>query len=81
MKMVMCTTYKLDNNKNPPEEAKGATFIKFFNVEKNPACTFIKILRYNLVQLYLTLMSTYVCPSGWYTVSHQKTKKYSNDKS
>ena len=34
MKILICTTYKLDIQKNPTEEAKVATLVKFFNVEK-----------------------------------------------
>ena len=38
MKIFICRTYKLDIKKNPPEEAKVATSVKFFNVKKNEAC-------------------------------------------
>ena len=33
-KIVIWTTYRLDNEKNPPEAAKVTTLVKFFNDEK-----------------------------------------------
>ena len=35
MKILIFITFKLDVKKNPPEEAKVATLVRFFKVEKN----------------------------------------------
>ena len=51
------------HKKNPPEEAKIATLVNSSMLKKPSHCTLIKFLRYNFVQLYLTQMSTSVCPS------------------
>ena len=62
MKILVYTTCGLNISKTPPEAAKVATLIKFFNVEKPMHVSLIKILRSNFFQLCLTLMSTAVCP-------------------
>ena len=60
-KILVCTTSGLNVLKNPPEAAKVATLVKFFNVKKPRHVSLIKILRYNFFQMCLTHMSTAKC--------------------
>ena len=46
-------------------------------LEKPRHVILIKILRYNLFQLNLTLMVTSMYPSARYPLSHERKKKYS----
>ena len=50
-------------------------------LKKTRHVSLIKTLRYNIFQLCLTLMSTAVCPSAWYTSSYQRKKNFSVQKS
>ena len=34
VKILLCTTYMRDSKKNPPEAARVATLVKFFNFEE-----------------------------------------------
>ena len=54
---MICTTCGLKILKNPPEAAKVATLVKFFNVEKNNACFPHQDFE---IQFFSTLLKTYV---------------------
>ena len=80
-KILVCITCGLNVLKNPPEAAKVATLVNFFNVEKTYACFPHQDFEIQFFQLCLTHMSTAVCPSVRYTSSYQKKKKYLVQKS
>ena len=46
-KILVCITCVLNVLRSPPEAAKVATSVKFFNVEKPRHVSLIKIFRYN----------------------------------
>jgi len=54
---LVCTTCRLNIFLNPPEAAKVATSVKFFNVGKNKACFPHQDFE---IQFFSTLFNTYV---------------------
>ena len=74
MKILIRRTYKLGINKNPPEEAKVAPSIKFFNVKKNQACYSHQDFE---IQFCSNLFhTTSVCPSQGGRHSHTKGQRH-----